>query len=86
LAYKAASLASATDAWVVARVRDPSGRSGRFIGHAIDARARYWLDPDRVRLEVGASALVGGNLGDRAPNGSRQGDTVYAYVQVTRTF
>lgn len=86
LAYKAAFLASATDAWVVARVRDPSGRSGRFIGHAIDARARYWLDPDRVRLEVGGSALLGGDLGDRAPNGSRQGDTVYAYVQITRTF
>lgn len=86
LAWKAAHLASATDAWVVARVRDPSGQAGRFIGHAIDARARYWLTPDEVRLEAGVSGLVGGHLGDRAPNGSRQGGTFYAYAQVTRTF
>ena len=86
LAYKAAFLASATDAWVAARVRDPSGKSGRFIGHAIDARTRYWLVPDELRAEVGISGLVGGELGNHAPNGSRQGDTLYTYAQVTRTF
>lgn len=86
LAYKAAYLASETDAWVVARVRDPSGKSRRFIGHAIDARTRYWLRPDEVRVEAGVSGLVGGGVGNRAPNGSRQGDTFYAYAQVTRTF
>ena len=86
LSYKAAYLASATDTWVVARVRDTSGQSGRFIGHVIDARTRYWLLPDEVRVEVGVSGLVGGDLGNRAPNGSRQGDTVYAYAQVTRAF
>lgn len=86
VAYKAAYLASATDAWVVARVRDPSGRSGRFIGHAIDARARYWIAPDTLRAEVGVSALLGGDLGDRAPNGSKQGDTRFGYVQLVRTF
>lgn len=86
LAYKAAYLASSTDAWVVARVRDPSGQSGRFIGHSLDARARYWLVQDEVRLEAGVSGLIGGDLGNQAPDGSRQGDTIYAYAQVTRTF
>ena len=86
LAYKLAYLASATDTWAVARVRDPSGKSGRFVGHVIDARTRYWLVPDEVRMEVGVSGLVGGDLGNRAPNGSRQGDTIYAYAQVTRAF
>jgi len=55
--YHAAHLASATDSWVIARRRDPTGQSGSFIGHVLDARARYWVAPDRLRLEVGASGL-----------------------------
>ncbi|MBI1251819.1 MAG: hypothetical protein GC189_10135 [Alphaproteobacteria bacterium] len=86
LAYKAAFLASATDAWVVARVRDPSGASGRFIGHAIDARTRYTLVPGNLQMEVGGSVLLAGDFADRAPNASRQGDTHYAYVMFTQTF
>ncbi len=48
--YHRASLASATDRWTVAKRRDPQGRSGKFIGHTLDARMRYWLVPQRARL------------------------------------
>ena len=41
--YHAAFLASETDRWVIARLQDPTGQSGDFIGHTIDARARYVL-------------------------------------------
>jgi hypothetical protein len=86
VAYKAAYLASETDSWVVAGVRDPQGRSGSFIGHAFDTRARYWFKPKQILGEVGLSLLLDSEVGRNAPNGSRQGDTVFGYVQVTRYF
>lgn len=86
LAYKAAHLASARDTWAGAGVRDPSGRSGTFIGHAFDWRARYWLAPERVRLEVGGALLLRGEFAKNAPNAARNGDSVYGYAQVTTTF
>jgi hypothetical protein len=67
-------------------VRDPSGRSGTFIGHAFDSRARYWLAPERVRLEVGGALLLRGEFAKNAPNAARNGDSVYGYAQVTTTF
>ena len=86
LAWKAASLASSRDAWVVARIQDRTGRSGRFIGHTLDARLRYWLAPDTVRLEVGASALLPGRFAREAPNAAGEGTTTFGYVQIVRTF
>ncbi len=86
LAWKAAFLASQTDAWVSARVRDASGQSGRFIGHAIDGRARYWLVPDALRVEAGASLLLNGRFAEDAPNATGQGDTLYGFAQITSFF
>jgi hypothetical protein len=86
VAYKAAFLASSTDAWVVAGVRDPTGRSGRFIGHVIDARTRVWLVPERLRMEVGGSYLDQGRFARRALNAAGQGDTGFAYAQVVWSF
>jgi len=83
LAYKAAYLASATDAWAVARTRDPAGRSGRFIGHALDGRARAWVIPDALRAELGASTLLQGDFAEAAPGAADNGDTLYGYVQLT---
>ncbi len=86
LHYSAAHLASDTDSFVIARLRDPSGNSGDFIGHAIDARARYWLIPDSVRLEYGASALFRGDFSKSVP-GAPEGDkSLFAYSQVTVHF
>jgi hypothetical protein len=86
LAYKAASLEEARDAWVVARLIDPSGQSGDFIGHAWDFRSRLWLVPANLRLEIGASALIPGGFADQAPNSPRPDRTLFGYVQVTQSF
>ncbi len=86
VAYKAAYLASKTDSWVVAGVRDPQGGSGSFIGHSIDSRMRYWFKPRHLLGEIGVSLLLDGELGRNAPNGSRQGDTTFGYVQLTGYF
>ena len=84
--YHRASLASATDRWTVAKRRDPQGRSGKFIGHTLDARMRYWLVPQRARLEVGASALLGGGFVERAADKPEAEDTYFGYVQATLHF
>lgn len=86
VAYKAARLESSRDTWVGANVRDPSGASGRSIGDLVDARARYWLVPQSVRLEVGLSWLFLGRFAREAPNASGQGDSRAVYVQLTQNF
>jgi hypothetical protein len=84
--YHAASLASETDSWVIARLRDPTGQSGDFIGHTLDARARYWVVPDSLRLELGASALVYGEFPKNLPGGPDDDGTLFGYGQLTLTF
>jgi len=84
--WKAVSLASARDSWVTAGVRDASGRSGRFVGHLFDFRARYWLVQDSVRLELGASALFQGRFARTAPNAAGNGNTRFGYLALTTSF
>ncbi len=86
MAFKRARLAQASDAWVVARVRDVTGRSGRSIGLSTDLRVRHWLVRDAVRLEIGASYLDLGRFPRSAPNSTGEGDPRYGYAQVTWTF
>lgn len=86
LAYKAAFLASDTDVWTQARLRDPSGASGDFIGHALDARLRHWLKPGQLRAEIGGSVLFKGEFAQDAPGAPDTGDTVFGYAQLTATF
>ncbi len=86
LAYKAAFLAESRDAWVDARLVDPQGLSGSFIGHAWDLRSRLWLVAHSLRMEVGASALIPGGFARRAPGGPRPARTLFGYVQLTQSF
>jgi len=86
VAYKAARLASSRDSWTVAGVSDPSGQSGRFIGHAIDGRIRYWVIPASLRMEFGASLLMKGRFASEAPNAPRKGDAAFLYGQFVQTF
>jgi hypothetical protein len=86
LKYSAAHLASASDGWVNARLRDPAGGSGRFIGHAFDGRGRVWLLPDRLRLELGGSALLYGRFPRSVAGGPEGSRTLYGYSQVTLSF
>ena len=84
--YQAAHLASKTDSWVMAKLRDPSGQSGDFIGHTLDGRARYWVLPDSLRLELGASALMYGEFAKDVPGGPDGDGTLFGYAQLTFTF
>ena len=83
LHYSAAFLASATDSFVIARLRDPSGDSGRFMGHTLDARARYWVIPDSLQMEIGASAFIFGDFTQSVPEGPDDERTLFAYTQLT---
>lgn len=86
LQYHAASLASGTDRWVIAGLRDPSGRSGEFIGHMLDARMRYWVIPDSLRLEFGASGLVYGGFAKNVSGGPAGDGTLFGYTQLSFSF
>lgn len=57
--YRAYWLASDTDAWVRADRLDPTGDSGRFVGHEIDLRAR-WKLTRHLELDVGYSHFMPG--------------------------
>lgn len=86
LYYHAAYLASDTDRWVIANLRDPAGQSGDFIGHTVDSRVRYWLVPGNVRLELGASALLHGEFAKNVPGGPDSDRTLFGYGMVTVSF
>ncbi|WP_202900520.1 alginate export family protein [Parvularcula oceani] len=85
IAYSAAFLASETDEWVIADLRDPAGRSGSFIGHALDGRAR-WRPHEGVEIEMGASALFFGEFADRVPGAPEGQRTLFGYAQVSWVF
>lgn len=86
IAYKAAFLAEARDAWIDARLQDSTGASGRFVGHTLDARARYWIVPRGLLMEVGASTLLKGRFAKEAPNAPPDDDTLFGYIEFTQTF
>jgi hypothetical protein len=83
--YRAMWLADRHDAFSTTGVRDPSGHSGRFAGHQIEARARYWLVPNLLRAEIDALWLARGRFLKDAPN-ARNEDTKYLATGVTATF
>ncbi len=86
-AYRAFWLAEKRDAWTGARLQDPSGRSGRFLGHQIEIRARWHAVPKRLLLEAGWAHLFKGKFARNAPGAPRnQGDADYFYTQASMSF
>lgn len=83
--YRPMWLADRRDAFSTTGVRDPSGRSGRFAGHQLEARVRYWLVPSFLRAEVNALWLARGRFLKTAP-GARNEDSRYLATGVTATF
>ena len=77
-------LHSATDFWVVAGLRDPSGRSSRDLGITFDGRLRYWLMPGNLRLALIASAMRFGKFPRRVANGPEDDRALYGALQVNR--
>ena len=84
--YRPMWLASRTDSFSTTAVRDASGRSGRFAGHQIDARVRYWLIAETLRFEADAVLLFKGRFLRTAPNAPRDGDTRYLSFNLTALF
>ena len=81
--YKAGWLASATDVWTDGRLRDVTGQSGRFVGHHLDTRLRYWMIPDRLQLEVGGAIFERGEFADDAPGAPDASTSLFGYSMVT---
>ncbi|MFN3834901.1 MAG: alginate export family protein [Glycocaulis sp.] len=79
-------LASGTDRWRVANLRDASGQSGDRIGTLAEARGTYWLVPDRLQVEAGGAVLFKGDFARNAPNSPGGSDPVYGYVMFSAPF
>ena len=86
LAYSAAYLSSNTDQFQIARLRDPTGKSGSFMGHTLDSRIRYLPEASRAVFEVGASAFLFGEFTKTVPDGPEGNRTLFGYMQVTYSF
>ncbi len=77
--FQHALLHSATDAWIAARHHDPLGLSGNEVGQTLDFRIRHWLLPERLRIDVGGSALWFGEFARQVPGGPEGSRTLYGY-------
>lgn len=84
--WKLLYLASATDSFATTGVRDPTGNSGNFAGNQFDVRFRYWIVPQRLRLETTFAYIAKGEFLRDAPNAPQSGDTKYAAFDLTASF
>lgn len=85
-AYRPLWLASRFDSFSTTGVRDASGASGRFAGHQLEARIRWWLVPEKMRLEWNGLLLAKGRFMRDAPNAPAGGNTVYNSLNATWSF
>ncbi|MFN3834900.1 MAG: alginate export family protein [Glycocaulis sp.] len=80
-------LASATDQWVRARLRDDTGASGRHVGQVIDARLQWRPLPERrLDIEFGTAALIKGRFARTAPGAPDTANALYGYLAVSTRF
>jgi hypothetical protein len=79
-------LDSVTDAFSTTSVRDASGRAGRFAGHLLDGRLRYWIVPHSLRFEADGVLLAKGRFLEAAPNAPKTGDSKYLSVAMIAAF
>jgi hypothetical protein len=79
-------LAERTDAFSTTGVRDAGGRAGSYAGKQVDARARYWAIPNRLRLEVNGVLLRKGRFLREAPNAAFPSDARYLSINATASF
>lgn len=83
--YRPLWLVETRDAFANTGVQDVTGRSGRFAGHAMEARFRRFLKADLL-WDSGAALLIPKAFLETAPNATREGATVYGYTDLTWTF
>lgn len=83
LRYFNVRLASATDRWRRADLRDASGASGRAIGDLVDVRVdRQWLD-GRLRGRLGAGVLSKGQFARTAPGAPGNGVSAGVFAELS---
>lgn len=82
--YRAIWLASATDAWTTAGLRDSTGESGSFVGHQLEGRMRWHIFPKNLILDMGAAGMARGNFSIHAPK-AKAGSPLFVYSQITGT-
>lgn len=76
-------LASDTDSWTPAGLRDTTGAAGRHVGQQFETRLRWDLEDADVRLEIGAAYLAHGGFQSAVGNNT---DTAYGYFQTRCRF
>lgn len=85
VSYRPFWLAARQDAFSSSGVRDPSGHSGSFAGHQLDARLRYRLARN-IRLEADLVLLAKGRVLREAPNAPPGSWTRYGSLNATFLF
>ncbi|MFC6623014.1 alginate export family protein [Novosphingobium panipatense] len=85
-AYRPLWLSSREDSFSTTGVRDPLGQSGRFAGHQMEARLRYWLAPKRLMVELDGLLLAKGRFLQDAPNATEGRWTRYGSFNLTARF
>lgn len=86
IGYRALWLADPRDAFSTTGVRDLSGGAGRFAGHQIDSRLRWWVLPRRLRLEANAVLLAKGRFLRTAPGAPAGATTRYGSLSLAASF
>lgn len=87
VAWRGLWLADRRDSFAGTGVRDASGQSGNFAGHQVDARLRYWLMPQRLRMELTGVVLAKGRFLKAAPDAPESGPVArYGSASLTVRF
>jgi hypothetical protein len=79
-------LASRTDSFSTTGVRDQDGLTGTFAGSQIDARVRYWIVPQALRLEANVVHLLKGRFLRKAAGHNDPDDATYVAFDLTASF
>jgi hypothetical protein len=80
--YRTYWLASKTDAFVRARIVDPTGDSGSFVGQEIDLRVRYRLS-EQIDFDVGYAYFLPGAFVKNATASTDDSDFFYVATRIT---
>ena len=83
--YRLVWLASSRDSWTTAKLTDPSGAAGSYLGEQIEARLRYALSGN-VELEAGGAFLARGTFQRSVAGAPDSPNTSYAYTAATLSF
>lgn len=83
---RGAWLASAIDSFASTSVTDKTGKSGSYGGTQFELRARRWLVPQKLKLELGAAYLAKGRFLQEAPNAPHTADTKFGHADLSFSF